>query len=84
MLLEDPTMRWLHITVITLFAAVMIIFAVQNLQIVTTSFLGISIRTPLALLVVVSYLLGTVTGGSLLTLLRRSYERARQGTAVAS
>jgi uncharacterized integral membrane protein len=77
-------MRWLHVTVITLFAAATIIFAVQNLQIVTTSFLGISARTPLAIVVVVSYLLGTVTGGSLLALLRRSYQGARRGAAVAS
>jgi len=76
-------MRWLHVTVIILFAAAVIVFAAQNLQIVTTSFLGVSARTPLALVVVVSYLLGTATGGSLLALLRRSYQGARR-TAVAS
>jgi uncharacterized integral membrane protein len=84
MLLEDPTMRWLYLTVITLFAAAIIIFAVQNLQIVTTSFLGVSVRTPLAFLVALSYLLGTVTGSSLLALLRRSYHGARRAPAVAS
>jgi uncharacterized integral membrane protein len=77
-------MRWLHMTVITLFAAATIIFAVQNLQIVTTSFLGINARTPLAFLVALSYLLGTATGTSLLALLRRSYQGAKRGSAVVS
>jgi uncharacterized integral membrane protein len=77
-------MRWLYLTVIILFAAAVIAFALQNLQIVTTSFLGVSARTPLAFVVLVSYLLGTATGGSLLALLRRSYRGARRGPAVAS
>ena len=77
-------MRWLHLTVIVLFAAAILIFAVQNLQVVTTSFLGVSIRTPLAVLVALSYLLGTVTGGALVALLRRSYEGARRGPAGTS
>lgn len=77
-------MRWLHLTVIVLFAAAILIFAVQNLQVVTTSFLGVSISTPLAVLVALSYLLGTVTGGALLALLRRSYQGARRGPAVTS
>jgi putative membrane protein len=66
-------MRWLHLCVIILFAAAAIIFALQNLEIVTMTFLGFSARVPLALLAVVMYLLGTVTGGALLALLRRSY-----------
>ncbi|HSV21612.1 MAG TPA: hypothetical protein VLJ17_01135 [Xanthobacteraceae bacterium] len=70
-------MRWFYLAVIITFAVATIIFAAQNFQIVTMSFLGISARTPLALLVVVVYLLGTVTGSSLLALLRRSVERAR-------
>ena len=77
-------MRWLHLTLIVLFAAAILIFAVQNRQVVTTSFLGVSIRTPLAVLVALSYLLGTVTGGALLALLRRSYQGARRGPAVTS
>jgi uncharacterized integral membrane protein len=69
-------MRWFYLAVVILFAAAIIIFAAQNFEIVTMSFLGISARTPLALLVIVVYLLGTVTGSSLLALLRRSVERA--------
>lgn len=70
-------MRWFYLAVIITFVVATLIFAAQNFQIVTMSFLGISARTPLALLVVVVYLLGTVTGSSLLALLRRSVEAAR-------
>ena len=42
----------------------------------TMSFLGFSARVPLALLAVGVYLLGTVTGGSLLALPRQSIEAA--------
>jgi len=70
-------MRWFYLAVIITFVVATLIFAAQNFQIVTMSFLGISARTPLALLVVVVYLLGTVTGSSLLALLRRSVEGAR-------
>ena len=55
-----------------LFAAALITFAAQNLEIVTMSFLGFSARVPLALLAAGVYLLGTVTGDSLLALLRQS------------
>ena len=75
-------MRWFHLTVIIVLAAITIIFAVQNFQTVTVSFLRISARTPLALLVAIIYLLGAVTGGSLLALLRRSIEGARRGARV--
>jgi uncharacterized integral membrane protein len=74
-------MRWFYIAVICVFAAAVIIFATQNLQIVTMSFLGFSARVPLALLAVGIYLLGAVNGGSLLALLRQSIEGARRRTA---
>ena len=51
-------MRWFHLAVIVLFAAVTTIFAVQNLQIVTVSLLRISAQIPLAFLVAIIYLLG--------------------------
>jgi len=70
-------MRWIYLAVIVLFVAAMLIFVLQNFEIVTMSFLGINARVPLALLVAVAYLLGAVTGGSLLALLRRSYEGSR-------
>lgn len=70
-------MRWIYLAVIVLFAAATVVFALQNFEIVTVTFLGINARVPLALLAVVVYLLGAVTGGSLFALLRRSYEGSR-------
>ena len=74
-------MRWIHLGIIILFAAATIIFALQNFEIVTMSLLGFNARVPLALVVAIAYLLGAATGGSLLALLRRSYQGSRQPTA---
>lgn len=70
-------MRWVHLTVITLFAVATTIFAAQNFEMVTISFLRYDARVPLALLVAIVYLLGAATGGSLFALLRRSYSGSR-------
>jgi lipopolysaccharide assembly protein A len=70
-------MRWLNIIVVALFAIATALFAFQNLEIVTLTFLGLSARVPLALLVVIIYVLGMATGGSLFALLRRSIARSR-------
>lgn len=70
-------MRWIHLAVIILFALTTLIFAVQNLQNVTITFLGFSMRLPLALQAIIIYLLGMATGGSLWSLLRRSFARSR-------
>ena len=77
-------MRWIYLAVIILFAAATIIFALQNFEIVTMSFLGLNARVPLALLIAVAYLLGAATGGSLFALLRRSYEESRRGLRGSS
>jgi putative membrane protein len=66
-------MRWVHIVVIALLATATFIFAIQNFEIVTMSFLGFGVRAPLALLVAIVYVLGMATGGSLWALLRRSF-----------
>ena len=71
-------MRWIYLAVIILFAAATIVFALQNFEIVTMTFLGFNARVPLALLVAVAYLLGAATGGSLFALLRRSFEGSRR------
>ena len=65
-------MRWVHLAIVVVFAAAILIFIFQNLEMVTMSFLGFSARTPLAVLVALVYVLGMATGGSLWLLLRRS------------
>jgi uncharacterized integral membrane protein len=59
------------------FAASTLIFSFQNLESTTVSFLSFRVRAPLAVLTILVYLLGAVTGGSLLALLRRSYQGSR-------
>jgi hypothetical protein len=70
-------MRLIYLATIILFAAAVIIFAFQNLAIVTVSFLGVSISVRIAILVFVVYIFGAATGGSLFALLRRSYRGSR-------
>ena len=77
-------MRWIYLAAIVLFAVALVIFALQNLDAVTMSFLGFKIRAPLAVLAIVVYALGALTGGSLLALLRRSYQGSRRPTMAAS
>jgi uncharacterized integral membrane protein len=69
-------MRWLYLIIVILFAAAIVIFALQNLETITVSFLGLSIATRVSILMVVIYLLGALTGGSLIALLRRSYNES--------
>lgn len=70
-------MRWFHVAVVVVFALAIIVFAVQNLEPVTISFLGFSARAPVALVAVVIYLLGMATGSSLIALIRKSLAAAR-------
>ena len=74
-------MRWLHLTVMALLVLGIIVFAIQNLQIVTMSFLGITARMPMAVLAVIVYLLGMATGGSLMSLLRWAFKGSRRHLA---
>jgi lipopolysaccharide assembly protein A len=73
-------MRWINLMIIALFAAGTIVFAFQNLETVTVSFLGFSVAVCIAILVLVVYVLVAITGGSLFALLRRSY----RGSAIWS
>jgi lipopolysaccharide assembly protein A len=70
-------MRWIYLAVIVLFALATLVFALENLEIVTMSLLHVQVRAPLALVTIVVYVLGAITGGSLFALLRRSYKGAR-------
>ena len=71
-------MRWTNVIVVAVLVVAMLIFAVQNFQSVTMSFLNFRISAPLALLVVVVYLLGMVTGGSLWGLVRWAMEGTKR------
>ena len=77
-------MRWLHILLVALFVVGTFVFVIENFEIVTLSFLGFSARTRLGFLVVIFYLLGMVTGGSLFALLRRSIAGSGFNTIIKS
>jgi putative membrane protein len=77
-------MRWLHLSVIALFVAAIILYAAQNLQFVTMSFLGFSATVPMALLAGILYLIGMATGGSLVALVRWLVQGARQRPTTTS
>jgi lipopolysaccharide assembly protein A len=70
-------MRWVYLIIVVVFVAAMILFGIQNRQMVTISFLGFGLRAPLAILTAIAYVLGGVTGGSLYALLRKSVRESR-------
>ena len=67
-------MRWFYILLFIVFVLAMAIFAFQNLQVVTVTFVGFSVQAPIALVAVAVYILGMLTGSSLFAALRRSWE----------
>jgi uncharacterized integral membrane protein len=73
-------MRWFHTAVIVALGAAVLIFVAQNFQSVTVAFLGLRLSLPLALLAVIIYALGMITGGSAWALVRWAWLGAR-GTA---
>ena len=71
-------MRWVYLAIVALFVAALIVFMIQNTQSVGVSFLSLGVTLPLAILVVIAYVLGALTGGSLYALLRRSVAGSRR------
>ena len=69
-------MRYLHIAMIVLFVTVIALFMLQNLDAATVSFLAVSLTMPLAVLIFLVYVLGMLTGGFIVALLRRSFQGA--------
>jgi uncharacterized integral membrane protein len=72
-------MRWVYLTVIVVFVAVILIFVFENLGVVTIAFLGFGLRAPLSIIAAIMYLFGAFTGGSLYALLRKSVHESRTG-----
>ena len=72
-------MRWIYLAIVIVFLLAIVIFVVQNRELVTMSFLGFSVRAPLAVMAAVVYVLGAITGGSLYALLRKSVRESPLG-----
>lgn len=74
-------MRIIHAATLLLLAAAVVVFCVQNLETVSVRFLGWGVGLPFPILVVLVYVLGMITGGSLLSFVRRSLRKATQSQA---
>jgi putative membrane protein len=72
-------MRWVYLIIVIVFVLAILIFIIQNRELVTMSFLGFGVHAPLAILAAVVYVLGAITGGSLYALLRKSVRESRFG-----
>jgi putative membrane protein len=69
--------RYIYIALIVAFTALVLMFKVQNFETATVTFFSISITLPVALLLIGVYVLGMVSGGALLALLRSWVSGAR-------
>lgn len=70
-------MRYIYGTLLIVFLSLIIIFSVQNLGPARILFLTWTIEMPQAVLIVASYLLGMLSGWSVLSFVRQSYKRVR-------
>ncbi len=71
-------MRWIYLAIVVVFVAALIIFIFQNTQSVDVSFLSLGATLPVAILALVAYVLGALSGGSMYALLRRSVAGSRR------
>ena len=61
-------------------SALVVILAVQNTESVAVAFLGWGVTTPLWVIVAAGYLLGTLTGWTFASVLKRSWRRVVEPT----
>jgi lipopolysaccharide assembly protein A len=70
-------MRWFQIAVVGVLGLATLILVLQNFHGVTFSFLNFSLTMPAAVLIVLVYVMGALTGGSLWDLIRWATARER-------
>jgi len=71
-------LRYVYIGLIVSFTALVVLFKFQNLETVTVSLFSASMTLSVSTLVMLLYVLGMLTGGSLFALMRGLIRRARQ------
>jgi uncharacterized integral membrane protein len=62
--------RFFYIVLIVVFTGIVVLFKFQNLQSATVSLFSASVTLPMSILVFGIYVLGMLTGGALLALVR--------------
>lgn len=73
-------MRVICLVILLVVVAAVAVFAVQNSEDVTLQYLDRSASCPMSLLIAVVYLLGMVSGWTVVGLLRRSFRRVTERT----
>jgi lipopolysaccharide assembly protein A len=71
-------MRFVYLFILLLALAAVVVFAVQNNETITLHYLDRSITCALPLLIAIVYLLGMVSGWTVIGLLRRSLRRVTE------
>jgi uncharacterized membrane protein YciS (DUF1049 family) len=74
-------MRFVYLFILLIVLAAVVIFAVQNNEAVTLHYLDRSVTSSLALLIAAVYLLGMVSGWTVVGILRRSLRRVTERRA---
>jgi putative membrane protein len=69
-------MRYLYIALVVLATAAVLLFKIQNLDTVTVSFLTMSVTMPVSVTLIIVYVLGMVSGGALVNVLRGWFQGA--------
>ncbi len=78
-------MRFVYIALIVLITAIVVVFALQNIEAVTVRFLTVSLTLPRAVLLIGVYVLGMLTGGLVVGFFKSLLKGARhQETGKAS
>ena len=71
-------MRYIQTVVFLIFLATIGIFAIQNRDVITVSFLRWNLSQPVAIVTIVVYILGMLSGWTVLAFAKRSFRRATQ------
>jgi lipopolysaccharide assembly protein A len=77
-------MRIVYLFILLLLVGVVGVFVVQNSNLITLYFFDWSVSSPISLLTAVIYLLGMVSGGTVVGFVQRSYRRVTERTAQRS
>ena len=70
--------RYVYIALIVVLTAIVLLFKVQNLEQVTVSLLSARVTMPVSVLLLLTYVLGMLTGGFVLALVRTWVRGARR------
>ena len=68
-------MKFIYIALIVVVTVAMLLFKFPTVDMVTLTFLSMATTLPLATVVIIVYIMGMVTGGALLALLRSMLRR---------